>query len=333
MDAEMSPNLFRAEKKGIYHPELISGSSRVEIGTCFWYTKTGTYVQPQTKGSIMKSFSKVVAISALSVGLMALSSCFAEKEEVDVFVDLNSFFGDFDRLWEKQPKDVVAAEGQSGLLFNKQLHGTLQKIREESRKMHQRATEALKVLHQSSTEELTRLQEEMSDGIQSSQALVTKFGSDIVQCKDFNQFTIKEFYNADNTTYSIQMTLPGVTQDNLKIKVSKHKDGNKTLVATAQPKKQQEQKKKVKADKKKVGKKDVVRCFSQQMQSVAIVDGRRRSVSFKDGELVLYADLPSGIDEDKYSMTFEQGALTVEFPCQKKNIEEKVLTFQSNATK
>lgn len=277
----------------------------------------------------MKSLSKVVAISALSVGLMAPSSCFAEKEEADVFADLNSFFGDFDRLWEEQPNLSVIPEGQPDVLFNNQVHGTLKKIQEESYKMHQRATAALKALHQSSTKELTRLQEEMNDGVQSSQALITKLGGDIVQCRDFNQFTIKEFYNAERAAYSVRMTLPGVAQDNLKIKISKHKDGSKTLAVTAHLKKQEVSTKKAKVDKKKVKKAGVVRCFSQQMQSASMVDGRRRSVSFKDGKLALYADLPSGIDEDKYSMTFDKDMLIVEFPCQKKDVEEKELTFRN----
>lgn len=153
----------------------------------------------------------------------------------------------------------------------------------------------------------------MFKDMEKSQKAFGKFFSDVQ--KGFGtrsasaNYKINEFQDDKGQSYGIQLSMPGFTEDQIKVSIEENeKDRRKTntLKITAQTDVQH------KATSDSDGK-TITTHSSQQIVSSAHVHGRRQYVNYKDGKLHAVIDLPRTIKPDKYSMTFENNILKIEF--------------------
>lgn len=137
--------------------------------------------------------------------------------------------------------------------------------------------------------------------------------------KDITQYSIQEITPTDNNQYGVKITLPGYEQKDLSVTVKttqrKFSDSKNTVHITA--KKSPEPSTKTETTKDADDKeKPVVKHFStNRFTSISYINGQGQEVTYEDGKLTINFDLPAGInvDANNYSMTFENGILTLTF--------------------
>jgi len=137
--------------------------------------------------------------------------------------------------------------------------------------------------------------------------------------KDITQYSIQEFTPTDNNHYGIKVTLPGYEQKDLSVTVKttqREFSGSKSTVHIT-AKKSPETSTQTETGKEAEDKeKPVVKHVSSNLfTSISYINGQGKEVTYENGELTMHFDLPAdiNIDANNYSMTFENGLLTLTF--------------------
>lgn len=122
-------------------------------------------------------------------------------------------------------------------------------------------------------------------------------------------YKIHEFQSDNGQSYGVSISMPGFNEDQIKVSIEENeKDRHKTNRLKIVAHTEIPQKTKSESDGK-----TIIKHSSQQVASSTYVHGRQQSISYKDGTLNAVIDLPRTIKPDKYTMTFENNVLKIEF--------------------
>jgi len=281
--------------------------------------------------SIIKKVFVWAAFSATLTGYAKSNqTTIADADATNPFIEVSSFFDDFDSMHDQifdwmQEFPVVRRTGPA----DKAMQENLKDICQQSRKMHERATEALRLMQVGSSKPLENIQEGMKKDLSAMDSLIDKMGKNIDELKTFDGFSAREFENTDRKVYGVKISLPGFSQDDVTVNVSQETNRNGTKKALEVVAKKKEatgvegESKSIDDDKET----QVKRVIKQHMHSSSIINGRKKEINYQDGVLKVNLDLPVGVSDDKYTMKFEDNILTLEFPKQVKESRKTTLKF------
>ncbi|MBS1988521.1 Hsp20/alpha crystallin family protein [Candidatus Dependentiae bacterium] len=211
----------------------------------------------------------------------------------DVVKELDTLFDD------KKPVEDLTPDLRDNL---EQLHETASEIKRQTGK-----------LLKSRKNRTASVWDSMFNDMERSQKAFGNFFSNLR--KDFGtraaaaSYKINEFESDDGQSYGISISMPGFNEEQVRVSIEENeKDRYKTnrlkIVAhTDVPQKTRSES----------NGKTVIKHSSQQVASSTYVHGRQQSISYKDGKLNAVIDLPRTIKPDKYTMTFENNVLKIEF--------------------
>ncbi len=286
----------------------------------------------------MKRMYNVLTVTALVAGLNGSVSLQARSQSD--FNSLSNFFREFDELVDRSADAYDAIEIQDDM-FAKDVSDIFIKMQQEARRLHQQATEGMRALQigslQGMSEALKRTYEDMKAGSKTVDTLVAKIGDSVERSKQFDQFSIKELENKDQTKWGVRINLPGFVQEDLTVNISKEegRGGSRNMlevIATHKKLVKQDEEKEA-ADQEEKSKKDskekTTKVFSQHMYSSTFVNGRQREIDYKNGVLKIKMDLPQALDIEDYTMSFDEktGQLILEFVKKEDAPQKKSLTF------
>jgi HSP20 family molecular chaperone IbpA len=256
---------------------------------------------------------------------------------IDMMDEINRVF-ETDPFWEYTKREP-AFEAKS-------LHETLRKIETAASNMQQEARELRNSLYRRTIkkEDLVKATHATHAKLQATTTsfagLLTDMDNNLAEVVERNKYQVKEYEteeyeSGDANTYGIKVSLPGFKQDDVKVTISTENKNNKTfhrleVTGTKQVTTATEEEKDVN------GKKVTVKKASTQaFTSSTFVNGRQKVIEYKDGNIKIKFDLPNNIDtqDGKYTMSFDNETLKIEFPRQTKTTTKTPLKYTSIATK
>lgn len=142
-----------------------------------------------------------------------------------------------------------------------------------------------------------------------------------------NNYRVQESLSQDEKTYAISLSMPGFSQEQIKVSIEETKrsgqqynslkisannnnDTTKSQIVTKQDS---------------LG---ITKYSSSQLASSYYINGRLLKTNFKDGKLEAFIDLPSTAQPNKYTMTFDEGILKIEFENNAPGTKTKALEFK-----
>ena len=226
----------------------------------------------------------------------------------DVAKELDTLFD------KKKPAEDLTQDQRSNL---EQLHDTASEIKRQTGK-----------LLKSRKNRAASVWDSMFKDMEKSQKAFGKFFSDVR--KGFGtkstaaNYKINEFQDNDRQSYGIELAMPGFSEDQITVSIEENeKNGRKInrlkIVAHAE------------IPQNPISESDgetIVMRSSQQMVSRNYVQDRQQSVSYKDGKLNAVIDLPRTIKPEKYTMSFENNILKIEFEKDDAQTKTKKLEFK-----
>ncbi len=276
----------------------------------------------------MKMVYVIACAATLCTGSRVAAADRSERSSSDeraTFGDLGGFFREFDTLFDDMYGLAGDAAQRTETFFSQGADDIFKRMRKESARVHQRATEGMRAMRLGSLEVLKKAQASMKKDIEALNNLAAEMDQNIKSTKSFAQVSIKE--SGDETDYTILVTLPGYDEKNIKVTVS-----TKDVKAAGAKKQLRIDATKVGETRREVKEKDktMVAMRTEQMYSSSIVGDRKQEISLKDGVLKIICDLPADADEEDYKMTLNGDVLSIQFPKTKKaHAEIKSLSFSN----
>jgi len=253
---------------------------------------------------------KYTSITLSMIFVIGLSNCLFSREDQQKkngpFSEVGSFFDKFD-TWmygDEQTKGISEKTKDFFKQAEKEVKGMMHELKKTSRHLHDRSLHHAK----QAFEQTSKL---MKEGALKLEELKKNISDDIEKTQQAKQYNVREYTNNDKNTYGVEIILPHIKKDAIKVNTTETKKKSgiiKSLEITAEEE--------INADN------HIQKLYSRQMYSSSVINGKtketRYKIKYENGTVTIIINLPDNIDEENYTMKFDDEKLTIEFEKTKK---------------